>query len=264
MSCRNQLQTLLSAFLLSFGPGFCAASEQPSADVNASARRPNVLVIYSDDQSYKTLSCYPEAPSWVKTPNIDKLAMCGIRFERAYLGAWCMPSRASFLTGRFQHAVESMTMAGSYPGSTYDPKRCPFVPKHFRLSGYQSAQIGKWHTGVDSGYGRDWDYQVVWNRPAHPENAGNYYYDQILTINGKEEKSTDYSTDHYSKLAAEFIQGRNRKADQPWFLWVCYGAIHGPTTPAQRHLRTLNGNEAPLPADILGPWPDKPAYLNET
>ncbi|HUP79112.1 MAG TPA: sulfatase-like hydrolase/transferase, partial [Pirellula sp.] len=215
-------------------------------------------------QSYKTLSCYPEAPSWVKTPNIDKLAKSGIRFERAYLGAWCMPSRASFLTGRFQHAVESMTMAGSYPGSTYDPKRCPFAPKHFRQSGYQTAQIGKWHTGVDSGYGRDWDYQVVWNRPAHPENAGNYYYDQILAINGKEEKSAEYSTDHYSKLGAEFIQGKNRNADQPWFLWVCYGAIHGPTTPAERHLRTLNGNDAPLPADILGPWPEKPAYLNAT
>ena len=45
----------------------------------------------------------------------------------------------------------------------------------FRAHGYQTAQIGKWHTGEDAGWGRDWDYQMVWNRPKHPENAGAYY-----------------------------------------------------------------------------------------
>ena len=57
-------------------------------------------------------------------------------------------------------------MAGVYPGSKYDPEKCPFWPREFRRQGYQTAQIGKWHTGTDSGYGRDWDYQIVWNRPA--------------------------------------------------------------------------------------------------
>lgn len=264
MRYRNSERVFYAAFLFSFAYQIQSIAAGTNVEVGSLAKRPNVLVIYSDDQSYKTLSCYPEAPSWVKTPNIDKLAKSGIRFERAYLGAWCMPSRASLLTGRFQHAIQSMTMSGSYPGSAYDPAQCPFVPKHFRQSGYQTAQIGKWHTGVDSGYGRDWDYQVVWNRPAHPKNAGNYYYDQTLTVNGKEEKSTEYSTDHYTQLAADFIQGNHRNADQPWFLWVCYGAIHGPTTPAERHVQTLKGNEAQLPVDILGPWPDKPAYLNAT
>ncbi len=252
------------AILLCFALQVDAATAENNPAGSTTATRPNILVIYADDQSYKTLSCYPEAPAWVKTPNIDKLAKSGVRFERAYLGAWCMPSRASFLTGRFQHAVQSMTMEGSYPGSTYDPAQCPFVPSQFRKSGYQTAQIGKWHTGVDSGYGRDWDYQVVWNRPAHPENAGNYYYNQTLTTNGKDGTSSEYSTDHYSQLAADFIHGKNRNAEQPWFLWVCYGAIHGPTTPAKRHLKTLQGNDAPVPKDILGPWPEKPAYLNAT
>ena len=73
----------------------------------AQSTRPNILFIYADDQSYKTLSCYPEAPDWVRTPNIDKLATRGVRFTRAYFGAWCMPSRASLLTGRLQHAIES-------------------------------------------------------------------------------------------------------------------------------------------------------------
>lgn len=228
------------------------------------AKRPNILFIYADDQSYKTLSCYPEAPDWVKTPQIDRLAERGVRFERCYLGPWCMPSRASLLTGHLQHAIESMTMEGSYPGSTYDPAKCPFWPSVFRQHGYHTAQIGKWHTGADTGYGRDWDHQIVWNRPAHPENAGNYYKDQIITFNGEERLTSGYSTDNYTDWAVEYIRGEHRDPNKPWYLWLCYGAIHGPTTPAERHKGKLAGNEAPVPEDIYGPRPDKPAYLETT
>jgi len=229
------------------------------------AKRPNILFIYADDQSYKTLSCYGGGLPGVKTPNIDKLAAGGVRFERSYLGAWCMPSRATLLTGKLQHAVMSMTMEGEYPGSKYDPAQCPMVPAQFRAQGYQTAQIGKWHTGTDVGYGRDWDHQIVWNRPAHPENAGNYYKDQILTVNGGEDTLTKgYSTDNYTDWAVEYLEGKNRDPNKPFYLWLCYGAIHGPTTPADRHKGTLAGKSAPVPADIVGPWPDKPKYLENT
>lgn len=228
------------------------------------AARPNILFIYADDQPYKTVGCYPESPRWVKTPNIDALAKTGIRFERAYLGSWCMPSRASILTGRYAHSVESMRMAGEYPGSEYDPKQCPFVPAEFRKQGYHTAQIGKWHTGVDTGFGRDWDFQIVWNRPGHPENAGAYYNKQVLSFNGEERKVEGYSTDNYTKWAVEYIEGKHRDRDKPWYLWLCYGAVHGPTTPAERHVGAYAGNRAPVPADIFGPRPDKPAYLDLT
>ena len=230
----------------------------------AAGKRPNILFIFADDQSYKTLSCYDGAPAWVKTPNIDRLAAKGVRFERTYLGAWCMPSRASLLTGRLQHAVMSMTMAGQYPGSRYDPAQCPFVPAQFRQQGYQTAQIGKWHTGTDTGFGRDWDYQIVWNRPGHPENAGNYYVDQILTFNGRDQLTKGYSTDNYTDWAVEYLKGKHRDPAKPWYLWLCYGAIHGPTTPADRHRGSFAGKPARVPADIVGPWPEKPAYLEKT
>src|SRR5580765_7688209 len=68
----------------------CCASVTTAAEP---ARRPNILFILSDDQSYKTVGCYPEAWPWVKTPHIDALARSGMRFHGAYLGAWCMPSR---------------------------------------------------------------------------------------------------------------------------------------------------------------------------
>ena len=228
------------------------------------ADRPNILFIYTDDQNYKTVSCYDAAPDWVKTPNIDALARSGIRFHRAYFGAWCMPSRASFLTGHLQHGIQTMRMEGQYPGGKYDPKRCPFWPAVLRRNGYHTAQIGKWHTGNDTGYGRDWDYQAVWNRPGHPENAGHYFYDQIVTINGKDEAVEGYSTDNYTKWAVDYINGKNRAADKPWYLWLCYGAVHGPTTPADRHEGKLAGNEAPVPESIIGPWPEKPNFLNKT
>lgn len=235
-----------------------------ASTIEAADRPPNILFIYADDQSYKTLSCYDGSPSWVKTPNIDRLARQGVRFHRTYLGAWCMPSRASLLTGRLQHAVMSMTMAGEYPGSKYDPAQCPFVPAQFRAQGYQTAQIGKWHTGTDTGFGRDWDYQVVWNRPKHTDNAGNYYSEQILTFNGVDRLTHGYSTDNYSQWASDYIRGQNRDPSKPWYLWLCYGAVHGPTTPADRHKGKLDGLTAPIPKDIVGPWPDKPAYLEQT
>ena len=193
-----------------------------------------------------------------------QLAEQGVRFERTYLGAWCMPSRASFLTGRLQHGVQSMRMEGDYPGSTYDPKQCQFWPSVLKANGYHTAQIGKWHTGVDTGNGRDWNHQIVWNRPAHPDNAGHYFYDQIVTFNGKDRRVEGYSTDNYTDWAIDYIEGENRDSDKPWYLWLCYGAIHGPTTPAERHEGGLKGKEADVPVDIFGPWPEKPQYLEKT
>lgn len=240
----------------------CASGLLQSASA-ATAKRPNILFIYADDQSYKTLSCYPEALPGVKTPNIDRLAQTGIRFSGAFLGAWCMPSRATMLTGHHPHGVESMRMEGKYPASAYDPDKCPFWPRTWREKGYTTAHIGKWHTGIDAGTGRDWDWQIVWNRPLHPDNAGHYYDRQILSFNGEERMTEGYSTDNYTKWAAEFIKGEHRDKEKPWYLWLCYGAIHGPTTPAERHKGTHKNDEVRVPADIFPPREGKPDYLKK-
>ena len=213
--------------------------------------RPNILFIYTDDQSHRTVSSYPEAYSWAETPNIDQLAEQGVRFASAYVGTWCMPSRATMLTGLQPYGVQSMKMQGPYPGSTYDPEQSPFWPKVFREHGYFTAQIGKWHTGTDTGFGRDWDLQYVWNRPKYTDNARNYYNDQLVTFNGGETKLVKgYSTDNYTRWAEEFIRGGPRDADKPWYLWLCYGASHGPYTPADRHLNDYRDASVSTPADI--------------
>ena len=226
--------------------------------------RPNILFIYTDDQSYRTVSCYPGSYDFASTPNIDALARRGIRFDSAYIGTWCMPSRASLLTGHLQHGVYSMRMEGKYPGSEYDPEQCPFWPSVFRANGYQTAQIGKWHTGTDNGYGRDWDYQLVWNRPRYPENAGAYYENQLIEKNGAKGVLTEgYSTDNYTNWAIDYINGNNRSPDKPWYLWLCYGAVHGPFTPADRHLQDLPEVNIPVPKDIFPPRSGKPDWMQK-
>ena len=240
------------------------AWSMPSSGADPAAQRPNILFIYTDDHSYRTISCYPESDDWVRTPNIDQLAKRGVRFTHAYIGTWCMPSRAALLTGHHPYGVESMRMEGEYPGSTYDPAQCPFWPSVFRQQGYVTAQIGKWHTGTDTGIGRDWDYQIVWNRPRYTANAGNYFDQQILETNGGPGTMTDgYSTDNYTQWADDFIRGAHRDADKPWYLWLCYGAVHGPHTPAERHLQEHATFDLPIPADIYPPRPGKPAYMQE-
>ena len=226
--------------------------------------RPNILFIYTDDQSYRTVGCYPESYDWVRTPNIDDLAKQGVRFTHAYIGSWCMPSRATLLTGHHQHGVESMRMEGKYPGSLYDPEQCPFWPSVFRQAGYTTAHIGKWHTGVDDGYGRDWDHQIIWNRPRFVDNSPNYYDDQIIVKNGGEPTRVQgYTTDKYTDWAIDFIQGQGRDDRKPWYLWLCYGAVHGPFTPADRHLGEYSEAVVPVPKDVYPPRPGKPQYVQE-
>ena len=225
------------------------------------AKSPNILFIYTDDQSHRTVGCYPESFDWVKTPNIDRLAKQGVRFSHAYIGAWCMPSRATLLTGHHQHGIESMRMEGTYPGSAYDSELCPFWPSVFRKNGYTTAHIGKWHTGVDDGYGRDWDYQIIWNRPRFVENSPNYYDDQIIVKNGgKPTRVQGYTTDNYTDWAIEYINGTGRDENKPWYLWLCYGAVHGPFTPADRHRGHYKDTKVPIPKDVFPPRPGKPEY----
>src|SRR6185295_8571042 len=72
-----------------------------------------------------------------------------------------------------------------------------------------------------------------------------------------------YATDNYTQWACDYIQGDGRDKTKPWFLWLCYGAIHGPSTPAPRHLGKYAKEPVTPPVDILPPRPQKPAYLEK-
>jgi arylsulfatase A-like enzyme len=165
------------------------------------------------------------------------------------------------LTGLHPFGVQTMRMEGPYPGCTYDPEKCKFWPSVFRQNGYFTGQIGKWHTGTDTGFGRDWDYQAVWNHTLVDFDAHAYYNNQFVSFNGAPPaRVPGYSTDNYSEWASDFIRGKNRDASKPWYLWLCYGAVHGPYTPAERHKADYPGVKVKTPEDIYPPRPGKPDW----
>ena len=229
------------------------------------ADRPNILYIFADDQSDRTVSSYERSRRLVQTPNIDKLAKEGVRFRSAYIGTWCMPSRATFLTGKLQYGIESLRMVGKYPGAVIDSNKQPFWPKYFRQAGYHMAQIGKWHVNRNAGYGREWDYQKVWNRSKNAHNAGAYYDNQLISTNGgKDQLVKGYATDNYTEWAVDYIKGNGRDKNKPWFLWLCYTATHGAFIPAPRHDNIIDDNlQIPFPSDMFAPRIGKPEYVRK-
>ncbi|MEM7791897.1 MAG: sulfatase-like hydrolase/transferase [Verrucomicrobiota bacterium] len=215
--------------------------------------KPNILYIFTDDQSYRTIGAYEGSRPWVKTPNIDRLAKEGILFTQAYIGAKCVPSRANALTGKLQFNIGKRT------------KR--YWPEDFRRQGYTTGMIGKWHWNIGIDYhqhGTAWDWSVVWDH-NQPGEEKTYYWDQSVNIHGGEAQPLEgYSTDRYTDYTIEFIEAQEN-SDKPWYFWLCYSAIHGPYTPAARHQGRYRGNpELPptrIPEDIFGPRKEKPRHL---
>lgn len=217
----------------------------------ADRQRPNILYVFTDDQSDRTLSCYPNAYELADTPNIDHLAEKGVLFTQAFIGAKCVPSRATMLTGRLQFNI----------GKSCDR----YWAEDFRTQGYTTGMIGKWHwgKGVDMHkHGTAWDWSVVWDH-GQPHEHSTYYWGQSVHINGGPPTMLGgYSTDRYTDYAVDFIN-QQQAASQPWYLWLCYGAVHGPHTPADRHIGSLEDRpETPVPGDIFGPRPGKPEHMD--
>jgi arylsulfatase A-like enzyme len=210
--------------------------------------RPNVLLIYTDDQSYRTLSCYEGAWPWVRTPNIDRIAAEGVRFTHMYGAAWCTPSRASLLTGLLPHGIKGLDVPKVVGGGSYDPAVCRFWPAELRRAGYHTAIVGKWHLGKDRGHGRDWDHSAIWDQDAP---RGDWYNDQAMIVDGGPSRPVPgYSTDVFSRFAVDYVR---RSGEKPWFLWLSTNAPHMPNTVHPRHQDRYAGAEVPVPGDVFGP-----------
>lgn len=213
----------------------------------APARKPNLLYIFTDDQSVRSVGCYPQAHPWVRTPNIDRLAQDGVRFTHGYTGAKCAPSRGSALTGRLQCNYTKAT---------------PYWTANLRKAGYYTGMVGKWHWDVPR-HGEAWDWSVVWEHHLGDAVAGGYYTNQFVSINGADRVPLGgYSTDRYTDYTVQFLRERAQQKDRPWYFWVCYGAVHGPYIPADRHQKEyLAAPPVPIPLDVFGPRPDKPENM---
>ena len=227
------------------------------AGAGATKTRPNILFIFTDDQSQRTLSCYRDqgAWPWARTPNIDRLADEGVRFTSAYGASWCTPSRACVLTGLLPHGIRGLKLSSVLEGKC-DPEVCRFWPAELRKAGYRTAMIGKWHVGHDAGQGRNWDHSVVWDQA---DIKGDWYNNQTLSVDGAPKAVVPgYSTDVYTRFAEDYIR---EKHDRPWLLWLCYNAPHLPLTVNPRHQQRYPDADVPIPADVFPPRPGKPAHM---
>jgi arylsulfatase A-like enzyme len=191
----NFWMTLVVAFIFPLLISACSGSKKQGQDV-ASGKGlvknnkdlPNVIIIYADDLGYGDLSCY--GATELHTPNIDKLANAGLRFNDAHAAsATCTPSRYSLLTGSYPFRNSGAEiLAGSDPLIIGTSQLT--MPKVFKSKNYHTSIIGKWHLGLGDGE-PDWNNIVT---PGPNEVGFDYSYimaatqDRVPTVyinNGK-------------------------------------------------------------------------------
>lgn len=196
---------------------------------SAEKRPPNIVVIVADDLGYGDLGCHGGKD--IPTPRIDGLAKQGVRCTSGYVsGPYCSPTRAGFLTGRYQQRF----------GHEFNPGGGPRVAENFGLdlnqttiadrlkkAGYSTALVGKWHLGFAPKFHpqqRGFDEFFGFLGGAHP------YFPQEVANNpilrGTEKVAEkEYLTDAFTREALAYI---DRQKEKPFFLYLAYNAVHNP------------------------------------
>ncbi len=190
------------------------------------ARKPNVILIMTDDQGYGDLSCHGNPT--LKTPNLDRLHSESVRLTDFHVSPFCTPTRAALMTGRYPARTGAYRTSS---GRTLMHPEEETIANLFAENGYATAMIGKWHLGDNAPHRpQDRGFQhVVWHRCGGVWQAsdywGNDYFDDTYERNGKFEKFQGYCTDIWFSEATRFIE-ENKK--RPFFLYLATSAPHGP------------------------------------
>jgi arylsulfatase A-like enzyme len=202
--------------------------------------KPNILFIMTDDHALAALSAYQGYLSKIApTPNIDRIANEGIRFNNAFCtNSICGPSRASILTGQYAHVNGFFKNEG---GGDFNSSLETF-PKILQRNGYETAVIGKWHLGT-APTGFDY-FKVLFNK----EGQGSYFNpvfemknDSIIEENGK------YSTTVIKEDAINWLKHR-KDSTKPFMLMYQFKAPHRPWDPAPSYADYLKDVTIPHPS----------------
>lgn len=204
-----------------------------AALVGEAAAAPNILFIFSDDHAYQAVGAYGSVIN--ETPNLDRLAADGVRFDRCYVtNSICGPSRACIQTGKYSH------LNGFYKnGDRFDGSQQTF-PKLLRAAGYQTAVVGKWHLASSP---TGFDYWKVL------PGQGRYYSPVFRTPEGTE-TLPGYTTDVITDEAINWLQN-DRDPDQPFMLMVQHKAPHREWQPGPEHVGDLADVDVPEPATLF-------------
>jgi arylsulfatase A-like enzyme len=253
LSRRTALKTLSGAFAASF-TGQAAAAAPASRPLSGKRpKQPNILWITGEGVPTAALSCY--GSKLIHTPNIDRIANEGVRFQNAFTtNALCAPSRATLLTGTYTH-INGMVGNPGNPAArgediaTFNPAQQTFV-KSMKASGYQTGLVGKWHLPInpaDAGF----DYFI------YKEGAGGPYYDPNGYLGNPSLGSGEirnlrfegYETDVMTDLVMKGIE----KFDKPFLMMVQYFNDHRPFDPPHKYEHIYDNERIPEPGTF---WDD--------
>ena len=226
-------------FLKAAGVGAAAMGMRASGAAAPVAKRPNVILIMSDDMGYSDIGCYG---SEIDTPRLDGLAGNGLRFTHFYNTARCCPTRASLMSGLYPHQAGVGHMMNDrgldgYRGNLN--RRCVTIAEALKTAGYSTYMAGKWHVTKEinpDGPKHNWPLQRGYDRfYGTIHGAGSFFDPNTLTRDNtmispyadpEYKPKTFYYTDAINDHAVRYI--REHKGAAPFFMYVAHTAAHWP------------------------------------
>lgn len=210
-----------------------ACTSRAATTKSKTNEKPNVVVILVDDLGWGDLGSYGAVDA--RTPNLDRLAREGARLTDCYAAApVCTPTRAAFMTGRYQHRVGLETViAPSLENMDKGlPQSVKALPRLMKEAGYRTALIGKWHLGstpdsLPRRHGFDEFFGFLGGAIDHYSHRGEVH-EKDLFENETPANVEGYITDLITERAIAFIE---RNASRPFFVDVSYSAPHWPFQP---------------------------------
>ena len=205
--------------------------------------RPNILYFMSDDHAYQAVSAYGYGLN--STPNIDRLADEGIRFNNAFCtNSICAPCRAVVLTGKFSHLNGHLDNSTTFDGSQVT------VPKLLRQAGYETAMIGKWHLRSDP-TGFDFWKVLLGQGP---------YYNPDLKDSTGVHNYIGYTTTVITDEALSWLKTRDQ--DKPFFLMVHHKAPHRNWMPEPKYFN-FEEKDFPVPETYFDDYSNRGSAARE-
>jgi N-acetylglucosamine-6-sulfatase len=225
-----------------------SVAQAESAAVAGQTVRPNVLFVLCDDIRWNAMSCAGHPT--LKTPNIDRVAKEGVRFENMFCTtSLCSPSRASILTGLYAHGHGVRdNFSELHGGLTHWPKR-------LAEAGYETAYIGKWHMGENNDEPRP-----GFSFFATHKGQGKYF-DTEWNINGAGSREVKgYYTTVVTDMALEWL--RKDHAKKPWAMCIGHKAPHSFYTPEEKYAHVFDNVRVPYPETAFQ-LESKPGWIQE-
>jgi len=237
--------------LKAMGLGAVAVGVPRSWASTTGARKPNVILIMTDDQGYGDLACHGN--KWIKTPNLDKLRGECVRLTDFHVSPKCSPTRASLLTGRHCRAVG---VQGTNNSVNLLARGVATMANVFVDNGYRTGIFGKWHLGDNYPYrpqDRGFQEAVVHGDGAITTTGdvdwGNDYFDDVYWHNGKRRRYTGYCTDIWFTEAIRFMTAVKSR---PFFCYIPTNAPHGPLIVPTKYSKPYEGVRGVPSASFYG------------